>query len=150
MSEKWDARFLGQAELVAGWSKDPSTKVGAVIVDALNRVVSQGFNGFAKSIKDTRARLSDRAKKYPMVIHAELNAILFAQRSLRGCTIYIWPMPPCASCAGPLIQVGITRVVSVPPTAEHIDRWGDSYALAQEMFREAGVTVSHCVGDNPE
>jgi dCMP deaminase len=141
MSAKWDIRFLEQARFIAGWSKDPSTRVGAVIADGLNRVVSQGFNGLAKSVKDTQSRLNDRAKKYPMVIHAELNAILFAQRDLRGCTLYSWPMPPCAPCAGPIIQVGITRVVSVPPTVEQIERWGNSHELAREMFREAGVTM---------
>ena len=136
---KWDRRFIGSAAFVAGWSKDPSTKVGAVITDPGNRVLSQGFNGFAKGIDDSETRLTNRAIKYRLAIHAETNAILFAQRSLEGCTIYSWPIPPCAACASLIAQVGIVRVVSVPPSKDAISRWGDDLKLAQDIYAEAGI-----------
>lgn len=135
----WDMRFLDQAKLVAGWSKDPSTKVGAVIVDEHHRVVSQGFNGFARGVADSKTRLHTREIKYRLVLHAECNAILFAQRQLEGCTLYTWPMQPCAQCASMVVQVGIRRVVSVRPSADKIDRWGKDMSLAKEIMREGGV-----------
>jgi dCMP deaminase len=137
----WDMRFLDQAKLVASWSKDPSTKVGAVIVDENHRVVSQGFNGFARGVTDSKTRLRTRDVKYRLVIHAECNAILFAQRQLAGCTMYSWPLQPCAQCASMLIQVGIPRVVSVPPAADKLDRWGKDMNLAREIIEEGGASL---------
>ena len=80
--DKWDLRLLGLAKHVAEWSKDPSTKVGAVIADQKHRVLSLGFNGFARGVKDLAQRLDDRETKYDMIIHAERNAILFANASV--------------------------------------------------------------------
>jgi dCMP deaminase len=137
----WDMRFLDQAKLVASWSKDPSTRVGAVIVDEHHRVVSQGFNGFARGVADTATRLRTRDVKYRLVIHAECNAILFAQRQLAGCTMYSWPLQPCAQCASMLIQVGIPRVVSVHPAADKLDRWGKDMNLAKEIMEEGGASL---------
>ena len=90
---KWDERFMKLAEHVASWSKDPSTKVGAVIVDEQHRIVSLGSNGFPKGIADD-TRLDDRAKKYEIVVHAEINAILFANKPVGNCTLYVYPLPP--------------------------------------------------------
>jgi dCMP deaminase len=106
----WDKRFLELAELVSSWSKDPSTKVGAVIVDNQNIIVSVGFNGFPKGIKDND-RLNHRDSKYQIIVHAENNALMFAKRPLDGCTIYTYPFMPCPRCAGMIIQSGIKRVV---------------------------------------
>lgn len=138
MDTKWIGRFLGMAEHVASWSKDPSTKVGAVIVDADNRIVSVGYNGFPVGIDDSPERLADRELKYKMTLHAEDNAILFAQRRLAGCSIYVWPFCACPSCAAKIIQSGITRVYT--PTAVH-ERWGEQFQLSRAMFREAGVEL---------
>jgi dCMP deaminase len=135
----WDSRFLALAEHVAGWSKDPSTQVGAVIVDEDNRIVSTGYNGFPKGIKDTKGRLDNRDKKLQYVIHAEHNAILFANRSLQGCTLYVTPMMPCARCATVIVQSGLKRVVSTGPSKEVLDRWGDDMEIAKSMFDEAGI-----------
>lgn len=107
MSEKWDRRFLGLAkDPYATWSKDPSTQVGAVITKG-NHQVSQGYNGFPAGVNDDAERYADREFKYRAVIHAEENAIIWAGRDLTGCTIYVYPMPPCAGCAGKIIQSGI-------------------------------------------
>ena len=108
---KWDERFLQLATTVAGWSKDPSTKVGAVIADD-KHVVSLGFNGFPPSTEDKKEWLNDRPTKYSLVIHAEVNAILNARRPVNGLTLYVAPLSPCAECAKLIAASGIRRVVS--------------------------------------
>lgn len=137
----WPRRFLDLARTVAQWSKDPSTKVGAVISDPYNRIISVGFNGAPRRVSDSHERLWDREKKLLCVIHAEENAILFANRSLEGCTLTVWPLPPCAPCAAKIIQVGIARVITKEPLIEHVHRWGRNLTVASEMFVEAGVEV---------
>ncbi len=141
MSDKWDRRFLDLAALVASWSKDQSTQVGAVIVDPARRVVSTGYNGLPARIEDDPAWLADRGIKLRVVLHAEDNAINFARRDLTGCTLYVWPMPPCAQCAARIIQAGITRVVTQRPDAQQLARWGADFDLAAEMYRQAGVRL---------
>ena len=133
----WDRRFIHLAEHIASWSKDPSTKVGAVIVDAKRRVISMGYNGFPRGLSDD-GRLNHRDTKLALTLHAEANAILFAKCDLVGATIYIWPMMPCSHCASLIIQSGITRVVSIPNSNE---RWHDSFALSEVMFEEANVSL---------
>jgi dCMP deaminase len=97
MSDKWDMRFLALAAHISSWSKDPSSQVGAVITDG-NRIVSLGYNGFAAKVKDAEERLGDRETKLQLTIHAEENAMIFAKRDLRGCTVYV-THPPCPRCA---------------------------------------------------
>jgi dCMP deaminase len=138
---KWHHRFLDLAAHVAEWSKDPSTKTGAVIVRPDRSIVSVGYNGFPRGVNDSYERLNDRPIKYAMVTHAEVNAILSAHGPVEGCTIYVHPWPPCSSCAGAVIQAGIKRVVSVEPTPEQEERWGDSFNIMRTMFREAGVRL---------
>jgi len=127
--------MLTLARHIAGWSKDPSTKVGAVIADIHHRVLSVGYNGFPAGIPDVA--LEDRTYKYNRVVHAELNAILFAQQPLVGAAIYVWPMPPCSHCAGAIIQSNIQMVVS-PPAGE---RWDESCRIGREMFNQVGIYV---------
>src|ERR1700692_2564953 len=98
--EKWDKRFLELAQFISKWSKDPSTCVGAVIVDKDLRIVSVGFNGLPKGVEDTEERLNNRDIKIKIVVHAERNAILFARTSLVGCTLYTFPFSSCSVCAG--------------------------------------------------
>jgi len=138
---KWDERFLRMAALVGTWSKDPSTSVGAVITDKRHRVLSVGFNGLPRGIKDDKKLLGHRENKYKTIIHAEENALFFANAPVRGCTIYVWPMPPCSSCCSKLIQCEIARVVSFIPDQEKQRRWGDSFQLAVKMFEEAGIIL---------
>jgi len=138
---KWDKRFIALASHVAQWSKDPSTKVGAVIVDSNKRIVSIGFNGYPQNIPDDD--LDDRDKKYAKVLHAEMNAMLFAQRNLEGCTIYVWPMPPCSQCASAIIQSGIDSVRTVKATKDMYERWGDKIELTEDMFEDACVDLEY-------
>lgn len=137
---KWDKRFLDLAEHVAGWSKDPSTKCGAVITKN-KKIISQGFNGFPQGVPDKEEWLSDRTTKYSMVLHAEVNAILFAKQDLTDCSIYVWPMPPCPRCAAQIIQSGIKTVISMEPSEDLKGRWGSEIEIAEVMFKEAGVDV---------
>jgi dCMP deaminase len=130
-------RFLSLAEHVSRWSKDPSTQVGAVIVDPRRRVVSVGYNGLPQGVEDSDDRLNDRELKYKLIQHAERNAILFARGSVEGCTLYTHPFLPCASCAGMLIQAGIAAVVSYAVDERH--RWRADIELGKQLLDEAGV-----------
>lgn len=134
----WNQRFIELAKHYAQWSKDPSTKCGAVITKGKIQI-SQGYNGFPQHVNDSSLRLSNREIKYPMIIHAETNAILFAKRDLSGCAIYVWPMAPCARCAGLIIQSGIQTVYAPRATTGQVERWGDEMELAKEMYSESGV-----------
>lgn len=138
----WTKRYLGLCKHVAQWSKDPSTKVGACIVSPRRKsIVSLGFNGLPSRVLDTPSRLSDRETKYKMVVHAERNALLFADRPVEGCFLYTWPFMPCSQCAGMIIQAGISVVIA-PITPPEIDaRWHADLQLTQEMFREAKVIL---------
>lgn len=134
----WDKRFLDLSGLVSGWSKDPSTKVGAVVVDDDRRVISLGYNGFPRGVEDD-GRLEDRESKYKIITHAEANALLFATQSLKGCTIYTYPFMPCSRCAGLIIQAGIKRVASF---VSRNRRWEKDFAIARGILCEAGVQVN--------
>lgn len=138
----WDKRFMDLARHVAGWSKDPSTKVGAVIVNPDGRVVATGYNGFPRGIRDDE-RLLDREVKYELTVHAEANAILNAVADVAGCTLYS-TLCTCNECAKLIIQAGIHRVVvPMPPTStETASRWNMAWVRARGMYREAGVLVT--------
>ncbi|NCC29236.1 MAG: dCMP deaminase family protein [Gammaproteobacteria bacterium] len=130
---------MAAAQLASVRSKDPSLKVGAAILDRKNRLVSTGYNGLPRGVPDDGKMLSVREIKLDLTIHAEENAILFAQRDLEGCTIYVWPAPPCARCAAKIAQVGINRVVAQTPTADYLSRWGKSCDLAEWVYAHAGI-----------
>lgn len=143
MINKWDYRFLEMAKLVASWSKDPSTKVGAVITDSDNRVVSLGFNGFPRGMLDSSLLYRSRELKYKRILHAEQNALIFAPRkNLEGCSLYVYPFPPCSSCALEIIQYGIKRVVSYEPTEEQLERWKESFENTKRFFRDTNVKLN--------
>lgn len=133
---KWDERYLALAKHVADWSKDPSSKVGAVVAKN-NRVVSVGFNGFPADVADRAELLENRDFKYEMVVHAEVNALLVAGQRAEGATIYVYGRPVCATCAGAIIQSGIIRVVAEPPPATGEGKWDKSGRIARTMFGEA-------------
>ncbi len=136
----WDNRYLQLAQLVSTWSRDPSTQTGAVITNEKHHVVSLGFNGFPQNIADDD-RLQQRTVKYEMIVHAEVNALIFAGQSLEGCTLYTHPFLPCSRCASIMIQAGIKRVVApiIPPILK--DRWGENLELSKSLFAEADVEV---------
>ena len=142
MSDKWDNRFIELAKHISTWSKDPSTKVGCVVVGEDREIRSTGFNGFPRGIEDDSERLSDRSQKYPLICHAEENAIMHAARiglALKGCTAYVtWP--PCTRCARSLIQAGISEVV-IPAGLEIPGRWKEDFERSMALLRESGVAI---------
>lgn len=142
MTSKWDLRFIDLARHISEWSKDPSTKVGCVIVGEDREIRSTGFNGFPRGIDDTSERLEDRNQKYPMICHAEENAIMHAARigvSLKGTMAYVtWP--PCSRCSRSLIQAGVSEVI-YPSNVQIPDRWKSDFDIASEMMNEAGIIV---------
>lgn len=149
-SNKWDSRFIDLAVYISQWSKDPSTKVGAVIVDSERRVVSLGYNGFPRGVSDREDKYNNRQLKHQIAIHAEKNAILNSHYRPVGCTIYI-THPPCAQCAGSIIQSGIVRVVcpvhsslsnTNVATNGFIDRWHESIQEALSQFTEVGISFN--------
>lgn len=134
----WHRWFLGMAEYASSASKDPSTKVGSIVVDNKKRVVSVGYNGLPMGVKDTEERLHNRELKYKLIVHAERNALLFSNSSVENCTIYTWPFMPCSSCAALIIQSGISNVVSL--NSEN-PRWMEEFELSKQLFKESGVNL---------
>ena len=137
----WGNRYTCLAKEISTWSKDPSTQVGAVVIGQNGEVLSQGYNGFPRSIKDTPQRLKDREKKYNLVVHAEMNAIYNASLngvSLKGSTLYVYGLPICNECAKGVIQVGIDRVIATRP-ADYNKEWDESIKDAKALFKEAEV-----------
>lgn len=139
----WDKRFFELAKHVSTWSKDPSTKVGAVIVNDLNQVVSIGYNGFPRGIFDAESRYNDRGVKHLFVIHAERNALDNAFTDVRGCTMYITHFP-CNECMKSVVQRGIKRVVVPKPdySKEYVNDLAKMTAT-YTMFCEGKVDLFH-------
>ena len=142
MGDKWDQRFLNLATEISTWSKDPSTKVGCVVVGEDREIRSTGFNGFPRGIEDRPERLEDREQKYPLICHAEENAIMQAARigvSLKNCIAYVtWP--PCSRCARSLIQSGVREIV-YPAECTIPDRWREDFVVASSMIEEARLII---------
>lgn len=136
----WHKRFLSLAEHIATWSKDPSSQIGAVIVDPHKRIISMGYNGFPAGVCDDD-RLHIREVKYKIVLHAEENAIIFAKRDLTGCVLYVSGLPPCSHCASLIIQSGIKEVYAWKQ--EIPERWKESVDLTLENFSQAGVQLQY-------
>ena len=138
----WDKRFLKLAKHISEWSKDPSTKVGCVVVGPDRELRSTGFNGLPRGIEDNEQRLNNREIKYPLICHAEENAIMHAAHigiSLKDCTAYVtWP--PCTRCARSLIQAGISTIV-YPENIEIPERWMDDFNLSLNMLKEAKINL---------
>lgn len=138
----WNTRFFSIAKTVANWSKDPSKKIGAVIVDQQNRIVSTGFNGIPRGVLETDERLNNKEIKRSITIHAEENAILFAKRDLTNCRLFIYGLPPCAHCCAMIIQSGISEVnYMVPKEYEISDFWSDNIKLGHNILKERGLCV---------
>lgn len=158
MSERWDRHFLRLALEHARMSKDPSTKVGAVIVGPDREILSAGFNGLPRGIADTAERLNDRETKLKLIVHGEMNAILAAARSgvrLKGCTLYvaatdssgkIWGGPPCVRCTVETMQAGIEEIVSWPMRTAP-ERWHGDLVIARGLLEEAGIRYREIEGD---
>ena len=136
----WDEYFMGLAHLSAKRSKDPSTQVGAVIVNEDKRIVDVGYNGFPYGCDDKEFpwdREGDALHtKYAFVVHAELNAILNSTQSLKGCTLYV-SLFPCNECAKAIIQSGIKHIVY------ECDKYAatDGVKASKKMLQSAGISL---------
>lgn len=141
----WDEYFMGVAILAGMRSKDPSTQVGACIVDNDNKILSQGYNGLPRGCSDDEfpwSREGDMLEtKYPYVVHAELNAILNSRgTNLLGAKIYV-ALFPCNECAKAIIQSGISEVVYLSDKYANTD----SVKASKMMFKCAGVELRQLV-----
>lgn len=138
-------KFIPVAEAIASLSKDTSTKVGAVVLDADYNILSVGFNGFPRGVKDTPERYASKELKYPRIAHAEMNAIAQAARvgaRLLGSTMIVTALYPCSMCTRLIIQAGIKRVYAPKMDRALINPlWLQEAELAFSMFGEAGVEV---------
>ena len=139
----WDDYFMGVALLAAQRSKDPSTQVGACIVDADKKILSTGYNGFPYGCSDDEFPWnrdeSVGETKYQFVVHAELNAILNAnEKNLKGAVVYVG-LFPCNECAKAIIQSGISEVIYLS------DKYHDtpSTTASRKMLNAAGVKLTH-------
>ncbi len=138
----WDEYFMGVALLAGERSKDPSTQVGACIVDEQNRILSTGYNGFPKGCSDDvfpwNRNPENGETKYPFVVHAELNAILNNRgKSLSGSKIYVG-LFPCHECAKAIIQAGISEVIFLCDKYKDTESDGNS----RRMLISAGVKLT--------
>jgi dCMP deaminase len=149
LDDKWSRRLHQLAKHVAQWSKDPSSKHGAVIVDERRVVLATGYNGFARGVVDDPARYEERFIKYKMIVHAEANAVLSAMAPVRG-GIMVCTGHPCVGCAPLIIQAGIREVVCPPlgPPRFEGDWMEDAANIAAPMLDEAGVLVTLLESDD--
>ncbi|NOX38811.1 MAG: dCMP deaminase family protein [Calditrichaeota bacterium] len=135
----WDEYFMGIAIFTSLRSKDPNSKVGAVIVNPENHIVGTGYNGFVAGADESLfswAREGEwLATKYPYVVHAEANAILNSTTSdLRGCRIYT-TLFPCNECAKKIAQKKMAEVIYLS------DKYrGEDFHQASELiFKACGI-----------
>ena len=146
MSEltKWDKKFIQLCELTASWSKDKKKKVGAIIVDSDNRVLSTGYNGLPIGCNDEDDSRHVKPKKNSFVVHAEANAIFACAKSgisTKDTTMYLtWY--PCCDCCKAIIQSGINKVICYEPDWND-DSWGESFRYTKEMFKEANIEITY-------
>ena len=140
-SEKWDKRFMEMAKLVASWSKDPSTKAGAVIVRPDKTIVSVGYNGFPSKMPDDPKMYENREEKYSRIVHAEVNALIYSREPVVGYTLYTYPFLSCDRCFSQLAQAGISTFVSPICPPHLLERWGKSFDMVRLRAKEMGINI---------
>uniref|UniRef100_A0A8C9SYK9 Deoxycytidylate deaminase n=1 Tax=Scleropages formosus TaxID=113540 RepID=A0A8C9SYK9_SCLFO len=143
---EWPEYFMAVAFLSAQRSKDPSSQVGACIVNPENKIVGIGYNGMPNGCDDDLLPWSREAPdrldtKYPYVCHAELNAIMNKNSAdVKGCTMYV-ALFPCNECAKLIIQAGIKEVIYLS------DKYHDTPEMtaSRRLFNLVGITYRHCL-----
>lgn len=141
--------FIGLARYYSGASKDPSTKVGAVIVRPDRTVAGMGFNGFPRGMEDKPELLNNRDEKYPRSIHAELNALLTCtDQHVKGYTCYT-SFKSCERCLIHLGQVGIKTFYFPKPTENELTRWGEAFARTDKYAAEMGIELHEVYSPAP-
>lgn len=141
----WEEYFMTLALVTSLKSKDTSTQVGAIIVDnKTKKVISAGYNGFPRYLDDDKIP-QERPEKYLYVVHAELNAILHAERELNDCTMYVTVFT-CSECMKAIIQKGIKTVVFLNELAG--EDWERSKHATLKMAELANVEIRQFTGKN--
>lgn len=133
--------------LIASRSLDPNTKVGALIADKYNCIVSTGYNSFPRGVDDTKPERFERPEKYLWIEHGDRNAIYYAARkgvSLDGTSMYLTGLP-CMDCARAIIQSGICKVIidkkNQEEWAKTTPKYGPDFARVKQLLSEAGVEL---------
>lgn len=132
------SKWLELASVVSMRSKDPSTKVGCVIIDETGQLISEGYNSFSKGVNESEDRLNNREEKYRFVLHAEMKAILNSDSNLSGATAFV-THAPCCNCMAAMAEVGIKKVVVKEVLQSWQDRFPDSYRVSSEIRDECGI-----------
>lgn len=143
ISTSWHKKYLLLAKHISSWSKDPSTKVGAVAIGGVGQILATGYNGFPRNIADHQERLNNRDQKYKYVVHAEMNCIYNATHngiSLKDSVLYVYGLPVCSECAKGVIQTGIKMVV-MPEFKNTPEKWLNSFEKTRMVFNESGVNL---------
>jgi dCMP deaminase len=141
--------YMGQALWASTRSKDPSTQVGAQIVSSSNKPLGKGYNGPPSEIYDTEIDW-DRPEKYPLIIHAEINAINHSNlEKLKGSTIYVTGRP-CKACMLQLVDKGISKVVFLDyriPDASSMLASEQDWAIASHIAKLGRITLVRYSGN---
>jgi len=140
----WHTYFMKQVYLVAEKSKDPRTKIGAVLVKD-NRVISTGYNGFPIGVNDLEERYVNRETKYKFIVHSEHNAILSCARfgvSSLNSTLYTNAYP-CNDCMKAIIQGGIIKIIihKQYPKMSNMLNFNNIHEISKQMSEESGIEV---------
>lgn len=134
----WDSYFMGVAKLSALRSKDPSTQVGACIINSERRIVAIGYNGLPRGLNDDTFSWAKEGKfsetKYPYVVHAEANAILNATADLNNSVLYV-TLFPCNECMKLIVQSGIKEIVYMSDK----DHGKESHQASMFMMQSANI-----------
>ncbi|MBI1362735.1 MAG: CMP deaminase [Proteobacteria bacterium] len=141
----WDTYFAGMLTHVAVKSKDPSTKVGAIVVGPDKEIRSTGYNSFPRGLNDNVPERFERPEKYFWFEHAERNAIYNAARhgsSMKDCTLYV-SMTPCLDCARGVVQAGIKEVVVCEQNISNQQKWDEHNKRVGNLFEECGVKIRY-------
>ena len=136
------ARFMPIAWSFASMSRDPSTKVGALLLGGRYEVLASGWNGAPRGCNaDKDERYSDRNQKLWWATHAEANAVAnaaMAGTSTHGAVLVV-THPPCITCAKLAVQAGVAMVICNGPDAGFALRWASDLELTKRLFKEVGV-----------
>ncbi|MDQ5971034.1 MAG: dCMP deaminase [Patescibacteria group bacterium] len=141
----WDDTFMLMADLIAERSKDPSTITGAVVVDSENIILGLGYNGWPRGVGDdvfpwTREGGYEKENylntKYPYLAHAEMNAVLNSNKSVKGGRVYCH-LIPCNECAKVMIQAGIKEVIYQEDKYSDVD----IFIAGRRLFEAAGIKL---------
>ncbi len=142
--KEWINRYFELSKHIAEWSKDPSTKVGAIIVDKYGKILSLGYNGFPRGVEDTEERLNNREVKYNLIVHAEANSILNAATSVSGSRIFTSKFP-CNECSKLIVQAGISILYTTSPDSdiELYNRYKEKFEYSKLILKEGNVEVNY-------